>query len=164
MGIKYIINNNDNTITNQFVNGGLSATTLSATTITLTSNPVSGYVLTSDGDGKGIWTSVSALTSYFTGASEFISTTGISVSAITLPTGTTYFGSSYTGNTDLTLFNPTGLNGIKIIIKDEGGTAGSYRIRLIPSYGTIDGNSYVDMNTNYMSLTLVARNNNWWII
>jgi hypothetical protein len=32
MGIKYIINNNDNTITNQFVNGGLSATSISADT------------------------------------------------------------------------------------------------------------------------------------
>jgi hypothetical protein len=136
------------------------------TTLQVTSgSPQVGYVLTStDTNGNTTWSSVSALTSYFTGASEFMSTTGISVSAITLPTGTTYFGSSYTGNTDLTLFSPTGLNGIKIIIKDEGGTAGSYRIRLTPLSGTIDGNPYVDMNTNYMSLTLLARNGNWWII
>jgi len=61
MGIKYIINNNDNTITNQFVNGGLSATTLSATTIYLSGNnltsvidslnnylPISGGTITGD--------------------------------------------------------------------------------------------------------------------
>jgi hypothetical protein len=143
------------------VTGKTKTTTLQVTS----GSPQVGYVLTStDTNGNATWSSVSALTSYFTGASEFMSTTGISVSAIILPTGTTYFGSSYTGNTDLTLFSPTGLNGIKIIVKDEGGTAGSYRIRLIPSSGTIDGNSYVDMNTNYMSLTLVARNGNWWII
>jgi hypothetical protein len=56
MGIKYIINNNDNTITNQFVNGGLSATTLSATTIALTQGANIGYVLTvMDMDGNASW-------------------------------------------------------------------------------------------------------------
>ena len=37
-------------------------------------------------------------------------------------------------------------------------TTGSTNLNLI------DGNSYVDMNTNFMSLTIIARNNNWWII
>jgi len=59
MDIKYIIDNNDNSLTEQFVNGGLSATTLSSTTITLTSNPVPGYVLTSDSNGNGSWSSPS---------------------------------------------------------------------------------------------------------
>jgi len=103
-------------------------------------------------------------TIYSTGSTQFISTTGITISAVTLSTGTTYNGINYAGNVNLTIPSPSGFTGLKIIIKDEGGYSGTYRIRLTPSVGTIDGNSYVDMNINYMSLTLVARNNNWWII
>ena len=103
-------------------------------------------------------------TIFSTGSTQFISTTGITISAVTLSTGTTYNGINYAGNVNLTIPSPSGFTGLKIIIKDEGGNAGTYRIRLTPSVGTIDGNSYVDMNINYMSLTLVARNNNWWII
>jgi hypothetical protein len=103
-------------------------------------------------------------TIFSTGSTQFISTTGITISAVTLSTGTTYNGINYVGNVDLTIPSPSGFTGLKIIVKDEGGNAGTYRIRLTPSVGTIDGNSYVDMNINYMSLTLVARNNNWWII
>jgi hypothetical protein len=103
-------------------------------------------------------------TIYSTGSTQFISTTGITISAVTLSTGTTYNGINYAGNVDLTIPSPSGFTGLKIIIKDESGNAGTYRIRLTPSSGLIDGNSYVDMNINYMSLTLVARNNNWWII
>ena len=103
-------------------------------------------------------------TIYSTGSTQFISTTGITISAVTLSTGTTYNGINYAGNVDLTIPSPSGFTGLKIIVKDEGGNASTYRIRLTPSVGTIDGNSYVDMNINYMSLTLVARNNNWWII
>jgi hypothetical protein len=95
---------------------------------------------------------------------QFISTTGLTTSAFTITTGTTYWGINYNGNVDVSVPDPTGYDGLKIIIKDEGGYSGSYRIRLTPIAGTIDGNSYVDMNINYMSLTLVTRNNNWWII
>lgn len=103
-------------------------------------------------------------TVYSTGSTQFISTTGITTSAITLSSGITYNGINYVGNVDVTIPNPTSLTGLKLIIKDEGGNSGSYRIRVTPSSGTIDGNSFVDMNINYMSLTFVARNNNWWII
>lgn len=103
-------------------------------------------------------------TVYSTGSTQFISTTGITTSAITLSSGITYNGINYLGNVDVTIPDPTNLTGLKVIIKDEGGNAGSYRIRVTPSVGTIDGNSYIDMNINYMSLTFVARNNNWWII
>jgi hypothetical protein len=103
-------------------------------------------------------------TIFSTGSTQFISTTGITISAVTLSTGTTYNGINYAGNVNLTIPSPSGFTGLKIIVKDESGNAGTYRIRLTPSVGTIDGNSYVDMNINYMSLTLVARNNNWWII
>jgi autotransporter adhesin len=95
---------------------------------------------------------------------QFISTTGLTTSAFTITIGTTYWGINYNGNVDVSVPDPTSYDGLKIIIKDEGGYSGSYRIRLTPIAGTIDGNSYVDMNINYMSLTLVARNNNWWII
>ena len=91
-------------------------------------------------------------------------TTGVTSSAFTITTGITYWGINYNGNVDVSIPDPTGINGYKIIIKDEGGYSGSYRIRLTPLVGTIDGNSYVDMNINYMSLTLVTRNNNWWLI
>jgi len=91
-------------------------------------------------------------------------TTGVTTSAFTITTGTTYWGINYNGNVDVSIPDPTGIDGYKIIIKDEGGYSGSYRIRLTPLVGTIDGNSYVDMNINYMSLTLVTRNNNWWLI
>jgi hypothetical protein len=101
--------------------------------------------------------SISAITFYE-------STTGITTSAATLVSGFSYNGVSYSGNVDLTLFSPNNLNGLKIIVKDEGGYASTYRIRITPSSGTIDGNAYVDMNINYMSLSFVARNNNWWII
>ena len=103
-------------------------------------------------------------TIFSTGSTQFISTTGITTSAITLSSGITYNGINYVGNVDVTIPNPTNLTGLKLIIKDEGGNAGSYRIRVTPSSGTIDGNSFVDMNINYMSLSFVARNNNWWII
>ena len=103
-------------------------------------------------------------TIFSTGSTQFISTTGITISAVTLSTGTTYNGINYAGNVDLTIPSPSGFTGLKIIVKDESGNAGTYRIRLTPSVGTIDGSPYVDMNINYMSLTLVARNNNWWII
>jgi hypothetical protein len=100
----------------------------------------------------------------FSGVTQLLSTTGVTTSAFTITTGTTYWGINYNGNVNVSIPTPTGYDGLKLIIKDEGGYSGTYRIRLTPSVGTIDGNSYVDMNINYMSLTLVARNNNWWII
>ena len=100
----------------------------------------------------------------FSGVTQLLSTTGVTTSAFTITRGTTYWGINYNGNVNVSIPTPTGYDGLKLIIKDEGGYSGTYRIRLTPSVGTIDGNSYVDMNINYMSLTLVARNNNWWII
>ena len=101
---------------------------------------------------------------YINSATTFLSTSAITTSAETIVSGVSYYGVSYSGNVDITLFNPTSLDGINIHFKDEGGYAGSYRIRLIGVGALIDNNLYVDMNINYMSLYLVARNNNWWII
>jgi hypothetical protein len=97
-------------------------------------------------------------------APSFYTTARITTSAATLNIGTNYYGVNYNGNVDISLPNPSGYDGYNINIKDESGNAGIYRIRLTPLSGLIDGNNYVDMNINYMSLHVVARNNNWWII
>ena len=102
------------------------------------------------------------VTGFYTG--ETYTTSGITTSSSTLDINYTYYGVNYSGDVDLTLPDATGLDGNFLIIKDEGGNSGTYRIRLLSSLNLIDGNSYVDMNTNFMSLTIIARNNNWWII
>lgn len=114
--------------------------------------------------GESDGSTFTATINSITGVTFYEATTGITTSAATLVSGFSYNGVSYSGNVNLTLFSPNNLNGLKIIVKDEGGYAGTYRIRVTPASGTIDGNSYVDMNINYMSLSFVARNNNWWII
>jgi hypothetical protein len=91
-------------------------------------------------------------------------TTGITGSSEVLTTSFNYYGVSFSGNVDLILPNAAGYDGKTIVVKDESGLAGIYRIRLSGSTGLIDNTNYVDMNTNYMSLTLMSRNNNWWII
>lgn len=75
-----------------------------------------------------------------------------------------YYGINYNGEVNLTLPNPQGSDGISLIIKDESGNAGRYRIRLIPASGFIDNYDYIDMNLNYMALHLISRGGNWWII
>tara|TARA_R110000868_G_scaffold183596_1_gene424879 strand:- start:67 stop:1002 length:936 start_codon:yes stop_codon:yes gene_type:complete len=101
---------------------------------------------------------------FFTGGTNSFLTTTITQSADTLSFDYNYYGVSYSGQVNLTLPNPSGFDGRSINIKDESGNAGIYRIRLTPSFGLIDGATYVDMNLNYISLNIVARNNNWWII
>ena len=132
-----------------FTDTSVTAFTYSSNTFTL-----------SESDG----TTFTATIDSITGITYYEATTGITTSTATLVSGYSYNGVSYSGNVDLTLFSPNSLDGLKIVVKDEGGYAGSYRIRVTPVSGTIDGNSYVDMNINYMSLSFVARNNNWWII
>ena len=85
-------------------------------------------------------------------------------SSQTLTWDKSYWGVSGSSNVDLTLPTTTLKDGYYLLIKDEAGTSGSYRIRLTPTSGLIDGNSYVDMNINYMSLTVMVRNGNWYII
>lgn len=93
----------------------------------------------------------------------YYSTTGISTSQ-TITWDKTYWGISASTNVDLTLPSTTAKEGYYLIIKDELGTCGIYRIRLTPSSGTIDGNNYIDMNINFMSLTCMVRNGNWFLI
>jgi hypothetical protein len=102
-------------------------------------------------------------TTYLNLPNGYYDTTGIT-SSQSITWDKTYWGVSGLTNVDITLPSTTSKDGYSLIIKDEGGTAGTYRIRVTPTSGLIDGNSYIDMNINYMSLTFVARNNNWWII
>ncbi len=148
---RIVGNTNNGNITQNLSNGEINTTTSATTNIiqnifngdldTSITGPISGLCCTSS-----------------------IITTGITSSAATLNLYTNYYGVNFNGNVDLILPNPTGKDGYELHIKDEGGYAGSTRIRLTASTGLIDGNSYVDMNINYMSLHLIARNNNWWII
>ena len=150
-GHQIINNTNSGEISNNLSNADITNQTSSTTSIidnifngdldTSITGPISGLCCTSS-----------------------IITTGITSSAATLNLYTNYYGVNFNGNVDLTLPNPTGKDGYELHIKDEGGYAGTTRIRLTASTGLIDGNSYVDMNINYMSLHLIARNNNWWII
>lgn len=93
----------------------------------------------------------------------YYNSTGITTSQ-SITWDKTYWGISGLTNVDITLPSTTSKDGYILIVKDESGNAGTYRIRVTPLLGLIDGNTYIDMNINYMSLTFVARNNNWWII
>ena len=95
---------------------------------------------------------------------SFLSVLEITSSAATLTTDYLYYGINHNGNVDLTLPDPTLNDGFNLNIKDEGGFAGTYRIRITSPIGNIDNNPYVDMGINNMSLHIVARNNNWWLI
>lgn len=117
-------------------------------------------ILTGQTDIKS--TTISA-TTYQNLPIGYYDTTGITTSQ-TLTWDKSYWGISGSSNVDLTLPSTTSKDGYYLLIKDEAGTSGLYRIRVTPTSGLIDGNTYIDMNINYMSLTFVARNNNWWII
>jgi hypothetical protein len=93
----------------------------------------------------------------------YYATTGITTGQ-TLTWDKTYWGISGSTNINLILPTTTSKDGYYLIVKDEAGICGSYRIRITPSSGLIDGNNYVDMNINYMSLTLMVRDGNWFLI
>ena len=93
----------------------------------------------------------------------YYTTTGITTGQ-TLTWDKTYWGISGNSNIDLVLPSVVGKEGYYLIIKDESGICGTYRIRITPSSGTIDNNNYIDMNINYMSLTCMVRGGNWYLI
>jgi len=115
-------------------------------------------------DGSTYKVAFSALTDSISGtSSNNYVTTGITTSQ-TLSWDKQYWGISGSTNVDVTLPSLAGKNGYFLIVKDEVGICGTYRIRITPTDGTIDGEPYVDMNINNMSLTIMTRNNNWYII
>lgn len=123
---------------------------------------------------KGFKNSIVAIVNYnpeSSGRTEgllFSAFTALDVTGITTSQTITwdkdYWGVSGTSNVNLTLPSTTNKDGYRLIIKDESGNCGTYRIRLTPASGLIDGNSYVDMNINYMSLTCIVRGGNWYLI
>jgi hypothetical protein len=58
----------------------------------------------------------------------------------------------------------TTANPRQFIIFDESGGAGTNRIRVSGETGTINGASYIDMNSNYYSIILYADGTNLWAI
>lgn len=114
-----------------------------------------------DGDSSQ-WVQPYTVPGPINGLSKYIPT-GIT-SSQTITWDKNYWGISASTNVDITL--PTTLlkDGYYLIIKDESGNCGTYRIRLTPSVGLIDGNNYVDMNINFMSLTCMVRDGNWYLI
>ena len=100
------------------------------------------------------------------GMSSYTVITQTSSPVVITDFSTTYQGISVNGPVDITVPDPTGNNGKILIVKDEGGYCGiaGNRIRVTPATGTIDGQAFVDMAISYMSLTLIANNNNYYII
>ena len=94
----------------------------------------------------------------------FLTTSSITSNYIVLNQHINYYGINYFGNVDVSIPDSSGLDGLNFFIKDESGFAGINRIRLIPEIGKIDGSVYYDINLNYGSLHIIARDGNWWII
>lgn len=115
-------------------------------------------------DGTTYKFSFSALTDSISGTSSNNYVTSGVTTGTTLTWDKQYWGISGSSEINLILPSTTGKDGHFLIIKDAIGTCGTYRIRLTPESGTIDGDPYKDMNINYMSLTIMARNNNWYIL
>jgi len=126
-----------------YFSGGLSATTISATTIYSGGTDLFDIILERN---------------------NILSTSAITSSTGYINPKIDYYGVNYNGNVNVSIPSAVGKDGLNFSIKDEGGYAGTYRIRVTPDSGYIDGNNYVDMKINYMSLHLVARGGNWWII
>jgi hypothetical protein len=121
-----------------------------------------GYVLVdSDGNGNAQWQPISFIT-----GGTLMSTSEINVSAYTATTSFDYYGTTYSGGPiTIQLPNPTSTpNGFRLTIKDETTNSALNSITITTPSGSIDNNPTVIMSTNQMSLTLVVRNNNWWII
>lgn len=185
---NYFVDVTGDTMTGDLViNAGLTANTISATTYYNLPDGLSYYVSATtpsvsvitgdrwfntttgvelvyidDGDSSQ-WVQPFSVPGPLSPDAGYYTTTGITTGQ-TLTWDKTYWGISGSSNVDLTLPNTFGKEGYYLIIKDESGTSGIYRIRLTPTSGTIDGNNYVDMNINYMSLTCIVRNGNWYLI
>lgn len=101
---------------------------------------------------------------FYTGGSPTYQTTEINSDHI-LTWNYTYYGVKVTAPASLTLPSTSGRKGQFLIIKDELGNCGTNPITLIPDGGSlIDGQISSVMNINYMSLTLIVRNSNWFLI
>jgi len=78
--------------------------------------------------------------------------------------GPEYFG--FSSSTTSYAYLPTDVvAGKTVTIKDESGRASIYPIYIVPSTGeVIDNSTQIQLAINYGSLTMMRKNNNWWII
>lgn len=144
-----------------FVSGGTPTTSQSGDRWFNTNTGVE-LVWVDDGDSSQ-WVQPFSVPGPLSPDAGYYLTTGITTSQ-TITWDKTYWGISGSSNVNITLPSTTSKEGYYLIIKDEAGVCGNYRIRLTPTSGTIDGNNYVDMNINYMSLTCLVRGGNWYLI
>jgi len=104
------------------------------------------------------------VTGFYTGGLIQFSTTGISTNTFLSWDYNFYGVNSTSGPVSLFLPSTSGRDGQIIIIKDESGSCASNSITLTPTLATIDGQPSVQMNINFMSLTIIVRNGNWFLI
>jgi len=120
------------------------------------------FVYIDDGNSSQ-WVEVFAATPQY----ENYGTYEINVNSFNLSFDYFYYGIIYDGAVNLYLPSCTGLDGKKLTIKDELGNCNQLGKRIRISGATaenIDGNNYVDMAISKMSLQLISRANNWYII
>lgn len=132
---------------------------ISSLPLATSGNPDSLMVIVNSGVTDRIY--FSALTEQF---NTYI-TTGITVNTV-LNWSYKYYGVNNSTSITLTLPTTSGMDGRYIIIKDEIGTCSINSITINPDNISelIDGESSVIMNINYMSLTFIVRNGNWFLI
>jgi hypothetical protein len=167
---QYVIPNYDTLWNNLSGLTGFSSVTYSDYTTVINSRSSAGQAFlsgwtSSNIEGVSGFTSTNSNWRVFQigGGGSYYSNSGLT-SSETLTWDKSYWGISANTNVDLILPSVINKNGYYLIIKDEFGFCGTYRIRLTPSSGLIDGNNYVDMNINFMSLTCMVRDGNWYLI
>jgi hypothetical protein len=161
-----IIGGSGNTVSHDFSSAvgfaikSVSACTFHVNYLALNNTPINDQTLTE----YLVRDSSTGVVKYKTTQPTYISTTDVTVANYTANTSFAYYGVTFSGNTNIEIPLPTGIDGFSFKIKDERGTASSYPITVTTPVGLIDGSGSVVMNINYMSLLFVARNNNWWIV
>lgn len=121
------------------------------------------YVYIDDGDSLQWVQPTSTIAGSLNHYTSQIITSSYSI-ALNSQYGPEYFGVSSSLTTYVYL--PTNVVvGKSITVKDESGKSSIHPIYIVAYTGeTIDNNSSVQLAINYGSLTILRRNNNWWII
>jgi hypothetical protein len=120
--------------------------------------PIAGYILTTDDDGNTSWVSKTAVN---------ISNLTSSANSYTLQNDEHFIAvDTSTSSQEILLpLSSTVSNGIRYLVKDASGFAGINNIT-IKAQGTnlIEGNTQVQINTNYGFVELINNQNNQWLI
>jgi hypothetical protein len=120
--------------------------------------PIAGYVLTTDDNGNTSWVSKTAVN---------ISNLTSSANSYTLQNDEHFIAvDTSTSSQEILLpLSSTVSNGIRYLVKDASGFAGINNIT-IKAQGTdlIEGNTQIEINTNYGFVELINNQNQWLII